>query len=77
MHTGYCNMADMEKSMEKSPEKANETSSAKKSSSPPTSPSTTKRSEASARKRFFPTEEIPRLHYSDPLANELISQEVG
>lgn len=28
------------------------------------------------RKRFFPTEAIPRLHYNDPKANELISQEV-
>jgi len=29
------------------------------------------------RKRFFKTEPIPRLSHNDPLANELISQEVG
>lgn len=29
------------------------------------------------RKRFYKTEPIPRLSYTDPRADELISQEVG
>lgn len=60
LHIIQCNMADTEKS---------------KTSAPPSSPSS-KRSEYQGRKRFFPTEQIPRLSHTDPLANELISQEV-
>lgn len=35
-----------------------------------------KSTQISDRKRFFPTEQIPRLSHTDPLANELIAQEV-
>ena len=47
-----------------------------KNSNTPSSPSS-KRSEPNARKRFFSTESIPRLSHTDPLANELIAQEVN
>lgn len=50
-----------------------DTEKSKKSS--PSSPSS-KRSEHPGKKRFFPTEQIPRLSHTDPLANELIAQEV-